>query len=818
MRKIRFKPLAALAAVLVPLMAAAGVITHTATYDYSNLTLGTNTLGGVTYTTVHYDGLYNGGDPGMPSLPIDYLRFSVPYNATNFSVTASIGATVITSINHLVYPCQAPRMMNDTTPVTITLPDTSAYYTNTLYPSQRAWVVDEGFLAGENHIVTVAVMPIAYKHASSGMMRNSIRKSSSINLTLSYSISDSTSMRPIVREDSVLRQEGYQLTQSMVMNPSQVKPNSPSVFIPIDTLPNQSRGGGLDPFFPPHDSLVVDTTGIGTGWLNIFPKYLIITTQELSHSLRRLAALKRQKGYSVGIVTLDDIMNDPLANHGDIIKKADGTIYIPYGDEAGQVRQYLKYAYKWGTKYVLLAGNIPYRYTSKRMCEEDPTYHTLPSDLYYCDINGDWFIDSLDYNVELYVGRIIAKSENQIYNNTDKLLRYELNPGHGDRNYLKRAFYSRGYDQILSGELNNYVRPIFDLIFPDTTMLSESRNINDKSKYPSGEIIVDSINLKQYGFISLHHHGFPAGLLTYGLRNGSIRDKLRFLWAVDTIHTFAGYPPCQNDDPSTINGLNNMRNQWYPNVCYATACSTMPFDLMDGYENIPMNFGESYTTGKDYGGPAYIGNTRPSYTPSAGDLESIFGKKILNGYYNIGAANGLAKADKYLIAGKYQKDYVTVVQNLLGDPEFEIWTDIPEEYSNITVTRSNNSISVSGISGADSTIVAYTDNNGNAQTRVTSSATTFNYVSPNGTIMLYKHNYIPYIAPLFLQKAVISKSQYVIASDVTAGKSVDSIRTPGDVTVKSGVEYEIEASGTVTLDRGFKVEKGATFAVYPSSF
>lgn len=93
-----------------------------------------------------------------------------------------------------------------------------------------------------------------------------------------------------------------------------------------------------------------------------------------------------------------------------------------------------------------------------------------------------------------------------------------------------------------------------------------------------------------------------------------------------------------------------------------------------------------------------------------------------------------------------------------------------------------------------------------------------NNVSPNGTIMLYKHNYIPYIAPLFLQNVALSNSQYVIASDVTAGESVDSIRTPGYVTVKSGVEYEIEASGTVTLSDGFSVEKGATFAVYPSSF
>ena len=40
----------------------------------------------------------------------------------------------------------------------------------------------------------------------------------------------------------------------------------------------------------------------------------------------------------------------------------------------------------------------------------------------------------------------------------------------------------------------------------------------------------------------------------------------------------------------------------------------------------------------------------------------------------------------------------------------------------------------------------------------------------------------------------------------------------GNVTVKNGAEYEIEASGTVTFEDGFKVEKGAKFAVYPACF
>ncbi len=75
-----------------------------------------------------------------------------------------------------------------------------------------------------------------------------------------------------------------------------------------------------------------------------------------------------------------------------------------------------------------------------------------------------------------------------------------------------------------------------------------------------------------------------------------------------------------------------------------------------------------------------------------------------------------------------------------------------------------------------------------------------------------------HIVPMALQNVNLKESQYVFASDVMAGRSIDSGRTSGDVMVQNGVEYEIEASGTVILKDGFKVEKGATFAVYPACF
>lgn len=91
---------------LVPsLLWADNSISYTATYDYSKLTLGTDTLGGVTYTTVSYEGLHNDGAPGAPSLPVDYLKFSLPYNATNIRLSFSCPENSVTdySVNQLVF-------------------------------------------------------------------------------------------------------------------------------------------------------------------------------------------------------------------------------------------------------------------------------------------------------------------------------------------------------------------------------------------------------------------------------------------------------------------------------------------------------------------------------------------------------------------------------------------------------------------------------------------------------------------------------------------------------------------------------------------
>ena len=63
MKKIAISLLAAVALVFVPqTLVAVNYVQYLAYYSGS-MSIGTDTLGGVTYSTVHYGNLYNGGEP-----------------------------------------------------------------------------------------------------------------------------------------------------------------------------------------------------------------------------------------------------------------------------------------------------------------------------------------------------------------------------------------------------------------------------------------------------------------------------------------------------------------------------------------------------------------------------------------------------------------------------------------------------------------------------------------------------------------------------------------------------------------------------------
>ena len=764
-RKIQSIVLTMLAVLAMAPQISAGVITHTVTYDISKLRVGTTTLGGVTYSTVDYDGLFKWGGMGAPWLPVENLTFSVPYNATNFSVTVTAGTYDSQTIDYPILPCQ---VLNGRSP---NLPDNDIYNLGNPYPTETAWVNDEGMMAGENHVITVTVLPLTYNTtANNGGNTYTLGLARNISLTLSYDTSDTPKVHPLVRKGASLREEGRELTRSVVVNPDDVAGNA----VPLISI----RGSEPNRVYPdPLDSVENPDT------------YMIIATQTSLRPLRRLAALKRQEGYRVKMVTIDDALEDPIAQAGDSCYQG-SSLVLSFDDDAGKLRQYLRNHYLTrGTKYVLLAGTgVPFR-----------TKEHQYADIYFSEINCDWaHYASTAYS--LFVGRLLGTNSGRFDNYTDKLLRYELNPGNGDYSYLTRGL------SVESPVYETYAPSDWNSAF-SVTRLHQTTPPEPPINY-TGSDVIDSISTNHYGIISAFHDGFPSGVKIFEYTDEHENTTVNYLWAIDTIKVAPGVY-----DSSTGNGLNLMNNRNYPMVYLSHLGNTMPYQTISNYGTGP-NYGESFTMGKNYGGPAFLGMTGNVDNYNASTIgKRLFGR-IMNSYPILSKALNDAKV------GLDTDDHLDVISglNLLGDPSMEFWTSQPQQYSGITVSRTNNSVTVSGIA-EPSTIVSYHSNDGAVGTvKSTTSSVTLTGVSPNSTIMLHKHNFIPYIAPMVLQNTDLEHSQYVFATDVTAGRAVDSGRTNGGVTVKNGVEYEIEASGEVKLGGGFKVELGARFAVQRTSY
>ncbi len=756
----------------------AGVITHSETFSPSGWSFSTDTINSTPYTVVGCNGLDYVSDPGMPQLPVKYVQLIVPYNATNITVSSSYSLIHTITLAAKVLPVEYPQVADETASDTPFInEDSTVYNTNVQFPNVCAEIVSDSYFMGDNHVITVALYPMQYNPVT-----GQATYYGGLTASVSYDIGDAPA-NLLHRNKEKDRNEDLEMLVSMVKNPSQIQSfKAPS-------RPQFSLGGYESaPLVESYD-------------------YTIITTRELKPAFDRLIALKRQKGYSAGAVCIEDIMQNPNVNGGDSIFDVNNNLVSVIADSAGVIRQYLKRAFENGTRYVLMGGRkVPYRYSNRTYSTESGTYSTqIPTDWYFSELETNWngshrgsyvAITNLipkSYKSSLYIGRLMADSIADIDNYCRKLFQYELNPGKGDPSYLNRALIVEGADTFdIRHEAAKKYREIGML----TTEINQSG-----LTYPSGKMVVDT--LKYHGIISLHGHGSPHTTTVnhcYQLHHSYTN---RVVCALDTCDITAKHQKIRE----LGNGLDCMDNKYSPSIFYSWSCTTTPFDIYTEPSEktyYGWNIGQSYTLGKDYGGVAYLGCTRVGFT-SYYNHEVRF-VKALTTQLNIGRAEANTK-------NSARNAFFAMTHNLIGDPEFQVWTKSPYNNNDVIITRTDNAIHISGING-DSATVAYCDNQTQKIVKAINGEALITPVNPSGSIVVCAQNHLVYIAPLILQNYTINKSQYVLATEITAGSNIDSSRSIGEVVIKTGADYEIQCSGKIEFNGGFSVEKGASLAVF----
>ena len=736
-------------------------IQHTVTFSADELTIKNDTIDGLEFSSVNYGDLSNSGNPGDPSLPVKYLTFSVPYDAYNISVSATCGNAQEIGVPMWLVPEQEPQIIS-APKNPFTDPNLDIYDIDSYFPANIATISNEGFLHGDNHLITVAIRPVQFNGA-----RNLVKLNKSISISISYISGNGIgqmAMKPILKYVDNNRTETLQQVTDMVANPNSVEAfRGPLAIQPRTVEPM--------PYY----------------------QYCVITSRELAPAFKRLIELKKHKGYDAGVVCMEDILACPEYQDGDVVSGIN--------DDAGKLRAYLTDAYRYGTRYVLLGGkepHVPIRYATSNLGKEldDEINNKVPTDMYFRDLNSHWDYncnqivgekeDKIDIYYDLSVGRLLCKEVSEIQNYINKLIKYELNPGNGSVEFSGRALF------VYSAEFADKSSPSSTFRFyPDSSRMEIYAPID----YVKGSEIISHINNEKPVYISAFGHGNPAGILLGSTGLNALDDEYYY------------------HKPELNNGLDCLTNFDTPAIMVAKSCTTMPFDI---YENIDtvyrttFNVGESFTVGGKYGGVVYIGNTRVTDETDAYFLEDCLicqlkeSNTIIGELFN--ATHGTFPSCKW---------QSRIANNILGDPAIDLWTvgTISLKNTEFSILRNANGISVSSQYLNGCTVVACTPNGFCISKRATTNSVSFTNVSPNSHIVIYRHNMLPYLAPIQIQDEIINNSLHYFADVVNIGTFAYPDRESGNVILDSNADVVIEALGDVTLGPGLILNSGASLAI-----
>lgn len=759
------------------LMADAGV-RHVLSFDVSTLSVETVTMpDGEDYAELTWPGMSYAGEPGTPALPVRTVKVKVPPLSRNFRVSViSREDTLMNILDEWVSPVRRDVPINEAgTDDGFTAPSEEAY--STIHDA-GARITGDYFLEGCIHLVNVSLSPVSYDPATGAV---TACREMEIEIEWDDCLASDMETPPV---------EGA-VPSGMIDLGDVIDCTQPSA-----AAGSIARAGSLEP-------------------LTNMPSYYIITDRSLVSAFNRLAVWKQLKGYMVKVVAIQDI----LANSKYKVNESTAIV-----DAAAALRAYLKDEYNTykanGAFFCLIAGDtettMPYRMTWQYATapdsdtKRDSVY--VPTDNYFGDLTSNWtlvkdgngiygtYFEKLTYNPQIYVGRLLCKTTTEVRNYIDKLILYESNPGKGNASYLTKSLYFfqdtlDGDLKIVKNEIPNFEKSCaFDIdenyFFVDAKMADLNA-----SYYPTGEIIINKMN--DCGFASWFGHGNPGSVGVSGYGFGSGKP-----WECITALDYYDIADCWIDNKPN-NGLDKLSNSNKPGVVYSISCTIMPFDKI---HDIPYNMGSAYTVAGKYGGVAMLGNTREGKMTYSTNLQIEFMKEILN-TRKIGMAETLSKAFYFNNKRKYEP----TTNNLIGDPEFEMWINTPLTLNAAISSETENGVTLNGVSGSKVFVTngasgkLYTPTNNSLSATLSAAPANMKGIK---IVSIWKTGYLPHI--VFSAHDGTLKNQELTFNTTIAllGYQLKGQKGSTPFTIQSGGVLNLEVSGITRISDNFQILNG----------
>lgn len=370
------------------------------------------------------------GEPGMPALPKLPVHILIPDGCR-------IKDIIVTSIKtkdysdkikeRLLIPEQEETPFSNENKIKDFIINDTWYNETTPIEEQPFTSYGVNYLKGYP-IETIHLHPIKYTPSQKQLLFHQ-----KLKLSIIFTYEDA----PLSTSNQFFRQENAdsEHVKTFVINPEM-----------IDTYPlaDEEHGEQQTPLSnqPQENSPLSDSYTGGLCDSTDTYEYVIITSNDLSDTTGYaynwtdlLTHRQNYDGFSTILVTVEEI--DACVDYWNTTDT--------FNDSAAHLREFIKDAYlDWDTQYVLLGGDwqtnqgsrqkVPCRIFTDRY--ETYSYDTMPSDLYFSNLDGDWYYETEsiwgggksaanDKLSELSVGRIPVWNAEMVSNAIIKIIWYD---------------------------------------------------------------------------------------------------------------------------------------------------------------------------------------------------------------------------------------------------------------------------------------------------------------------------------------------------------------------------------------------------------